>query len=215
MSFTANPYCSLQDVKDALDLQGTSKDAFIVKLISEAQAEIDEYIGKTFQTDGTVASPATRTYNGQTGTRLMIDDCQSVSQVLEITNVTQTNQSGQWILSGTTTTDITADCMLGPMNWVAIGRAGHYLVRLSGIEFNEGIANYTVKGVFGNPNIPADISRACTRLCTHWFKMMDTAYADTINQQGGVFQHYKKQMPDDVVEILERHRRRFFLARSS
>lgn len=215
MSFTVTPYCTLQQVKNALGLQGTTDDAWIQEeLIPDAQAEIDTYIGKTFQTDGSVASPATRTYSGLNGPRLVIDDCQSVSQVLEVTNVTQTNAAGQWILSGNSTTDITADCVLGPFNATAKGGTYHYLVRLSGIEFNDGVANYTVKGVFGNPTIPADISRACARLCVHWFKMRDTSYADVVSEQGGIHQHYKKDMPADVVEILERHRRRFFMARS-
>jgi hypothetical protein len=198
-------------VKNALNLTQTSDDAWIqAELIPEAQALIDEYIGHTYQTDGTTASPATRTYDGMNKERLIIDECQSFTQVLEVQQVTYLGANQVWVQVGSITTDITADCILGPYN----RPVGHFLVRRSGIDFDWGTQNYTVKGVFGNPTIPWDITRACVRLCVHWFKMRDTSYADTISETGGIHQHYHKDMPPDVVEILERHRRRHFLARS-
>jgi hypothetical protein len=215
MAFTNNPYCTLQQVKNALNLTGTTDDAWIQEeLIPQAQQEVDEYCGRTWQTDGTTGTPATRTYNGINHSRLIIDDCQSISQVTEQYQVTFQGADGIWVVGGTTIIDITADVVLGPYNFATYNGAGHYLIRKSHIEFDYGIQNYVVKGVFGNPNIPSDITRACTRLAVHWYKQRDTNYADSMSETGGIRMKYAKRIPDDVVEILERRRRRFFLARS-
>lgn len=216
MAFTTTPYCTLAQVKNALNLQATTWDTWIQSdLMPQAQATIDEYCGRTWQTDGTALTPASRLYDGNDRTVLMIDECVSFSQVLETSYLLVLGITGTYMVGNTTTVDITADCSLGPTKYVGQGLPGYRLARLSGLPFvGSGYHNYQVKGIFGNPNVPLDITRACIRLAVHYKKMQDTNYADGIVEQGGVRQKYSKQLPPDVVEILERHRRHNFVSRT-
>lgn len=213
MAFTTNPYCALNDVKTALNvsLTDTTKDAFIEQLITQAQSYIDTEIGYPFQTDGTSQSPASRFYNGTNMDQLYIDDCVSVSQVLETNYSLYLGTNGVWVQNNIGTTDITADIVLGPENILSYGKSGYLLARLSGLPFIRGKRNYQVFGVFGQSSIPLQIARACIRLTIHWYKMRDTNYADVISAQGGVHQRFAKHCPDDVCEILEDFKRRLFL----
>ncbi len=206
---TTNPYCQLADVKAALGLQSVQFDAWIPTLIIQAQAEIDQYIGYSFQTDGTTQTPTQRTYSGNDADVLYTGDIVSLTQVQEIAYNITVDFSGFYNVTSQTTQDITTDCVIGPSNQ----NPGWQLERLSGLEFHRGKRNYVVSGIFGNPTIPANIQRACIRIATHWFKMKDTAYADILVEQGGVKQRYTKQLPADVVEILEHYRKRGFYSR--
>lgn len=209
MAFTTNPYCQLADVKLALNISSTdtTKDAFLSELIVQAQAYLDREIGYPFQTDGTVAAPATRVYSGNNMEQLYIDDCIQVTQVLEYNYNLYLGSNGLWQSNAVSVTDITADVVLGPENTTP----GYLLYRLTGLPFMRGRQNYKVLGVFGEPAIPSDITRACIRLTCHYYKMRDTNYADTISAQGGVREKYHKAVPDDVCEIIENYKRRLFL----
>lgn len=218
MTWTTTPYCTLADVKTALDpSMSTADDAFISSLILQAQADIDREVGYSFQQDGTTQSPATRLYDGEGQPTLFIDDIISLSQVLDIYTPTTLSSQGVWVVGTTVTTDITADVILKPNNTVP----AYLLQRRSGLPFDEGTQNYQVSGVFGEPilpgqvypGVPNDIMRAAIRLCVHYYKMRDTNYADLTQEQGGIRERYTKTMPTDVVEILSRYKRRFFIGR--
>jgi hypothetical protein len=191
VAFTNNQYCALADVKTALDLQKTTNDSWINTLIGEAQQDIDEYIGYPFQTDGTVSVPATRVYDGNDQERLFTDHYLSFSKVEE---------DGR---------NITPDCYALPRNQTAKGRPFYMIGRLSGSLFSQG--PYVVTGVFGYPSIPTPITRACVRLTVHYYKMRDTNYADFLAEQGAVRQKYSKEMPIDVIEILDKYKHRMVL----
>lgn len=212
MSYTTNPYCTVQQVYTALDLstQAQTNDAAWITndLMPEAQAAIDSYLGFSFQTDGTIQTPANRVYSGK-GTRMlyMIERCISFSQVLETYYDVIQDSNGTFYSGTPTTRDITADCVLGPDNT----NPSLYLVRKSEIEFYRGVQNYQVKGVFGRPSIPGDISRACVRVVVAWYKMRDTNYSDYIIE-GMVRQHYTRTLPEDVVEFLDKYKPRVFRA---
>jgi hypothetical protein len=213
MTWTTNPYAALTDVHEALDLQSTSDDTWIQGLLNQAQDAIDAYVGYPFQTDGTVQTPATRVYNGSDTEVLLIDRCTSISQVTEVQYNIIMGSNGSYYQSNSTTVDITADVVLGPPNYTASRlQSGYVLYRKSGYPFILGKQNYTVSGIFGIPLIPPDITRACIRLVVHYYKMRDTNYSDTIAETGSVRQHYTKNMPPDVCEILERYRKRSYYA---
>jgi hypothetical protein len=215
MPFTSNPYCALSDVKLLLGIPSsvTDDDTFIsTELIPAAQAVLDRNIGYPFQTDGTTLAPATRLYSGNDALTMMIDNCISISQVQETTyNVLLNN--GIWINQNPSTQDITADVILGPDNSPQIDGYGYTLRRMSGLTFYRGVQNYQVKGVFGVPAIPVDITRACARLAVLYFKMRDVNYSDMMTEQGSVRMHFSKTIPDDVQEIINKYRRRLFLVR--
>jgi hypothetical protein len=206
VTFTTTPYATVNQVKVALNLQSTQYDSWLTELIVEAQSAIDAEVGYTFQTDGTVASPATRIYNGNGNHKLLIDDC------VQVVSVTETVYS---VLLGTIasvtsqTLDRTADIQLLPLNH----SPGYMLERLSGLEFTAGVGNWSVGGVWGHATIPADITRATVRLTTHYFLMRQTNYADRMSEQGNVRVLYTKEIPKDVMQIIQRYKRTLFLSR--
>lgn len=202
MAITTNPYCVLQDVKDALALKTTStaNDAWISSLLVQAQTQIDRRIGYSFQAEGTVDAPATKVFSGQD------IDFLYVPSIMQLLKVTQTSVgAGQAGLFTQSAQDITIDCYVGPDNEYP----GWEVRRFTEI-FYQGRRNYAVSGVWGYPTIPLDISRACARIVTHWYKMRDTNYADTLNEQGSIRQKYTKQLPPDVIEILDYYRKSGF-----
>jgi hypothetical protein len=197
VAFTTTPYCTLAQVKNALNLQGSSQDSWIqTDILPIANAFIDEYCGRTWQTDGSVGSPATRLYDGSGYDTMLIDECQTLVSVTDS-------------FAG----DITSDCVLGPNSRINLGQPGYKLARKSGF-FAQGRQNYTVRGVFGNATVPYEISRAAVRISVHLKKMQDTNYANYLIEAGGVRQGYKMSLPDDVIQILEMHRRRAFFSRT-
>jgi hypothetical protein len=214
MAWTTNPYCQLSDIHSALGLQSTADDTWIQNtLIPEAQAYLDRAIGYPFQQDGTPTSPATRYYSGNGTNTIYIDDIISLKQVLETNYNLIVGSNGVWQNSAPTVMDITADCVLGPDNYPLYDKPAYLMKRLSGNPFYEGIQNYQVFGVFGQPTIPLDITRACIRLVTHYYKMRETSYADMVSTQGNVRERYNKQCPPDVEEIIRHYKRRLFLTR--
>lgn len=223
-----NPYCTLEDVLQALDpnMSPNGPDTgFLEDLIVQAQVDIDRLVGYPFQTDGTIASPTTRLFDGEDMDSIWIDSCLYIAPtggVIEIQKNTVIDNNGVWQPGTVLTTDITADCVLKPNNTVP----GYMLKRISGLPFEEGMQNYSVAGVWGWPpmpgsppiygqkyaGVPADITRAATRLVTHYYKMRDTNYADMM-QEGQIREKYEKNIPADVIEITSRYRRSVFVTR--
>ncbi len=207
MAFTTNPYCLLADVHLVLGTVSTADDTWLTALIPQAQAMIDRYIGYSFQTDGSLSVPATRLYNGNDNNQLYIDDCISISQVLENTYNLFVGSNGQWNLQNVQSMDITVDVILEPYN-----QSPQYLMsRISGLPFYRGKQNYKVFGVFGEPSIPADIAYACARLVAHLRKKREAQYSTQIQEMGGVKTIYSMGIPKDIIDLLETHKRRLFL----
>ena len=220
MTWTTQAYCTLADVKLALDPDmSTNDDTFISGLIEDAQADIDAELGYSFQQDGTTGSPATRLYDGTGDYGLVIDDLVSLTQVIETYKNTYETSGGIWAVASITNTDITSDIIVKPNNYTNLGIPANKLVRNSGNPFYAGYQNYQVIGVFGSPynanqtypGVPNDISRACIRLTIHYYKMRDTNYADTMSERGGVRQSYVKAWPADVMRIIRKYQRHLFL----
>lgn len=208
MAFTTTPYTDVSYVKLVLDKQTTADDAYITKLILAAQSFLDQMVGYPFQTDGSVGTPAIRTYSGANTTSLMIDDCVTLSQVEEIQQVSALGANGVWQLGNILTIDITADCILGPQNM----SPGFLLTRISDNLFYRGKQNYRVHGVFGQPNIPPEISHICARIVAQWLQMRDTNYTDTIAETGFVHMRFQKDLPADVMQVISAYRRTLTLS---
>jgi hypothetical protein len=209
MAYTSNPYCQLSDVKSVLGKQTTTDDDWLTSMIPQAQDMIDNELGYSFQTDGTSSQPATRVFSGNGSRVLFTGWIVSISQVVEQSYSLAVAYDGFYDIGTSITNDITQDCVIGPENY----NPGWQIERLSWGIFEKGRRNYIVSGVFGVPTIPPSISRACARIVSHWYKMRDTNYADTLAEQGNVRQKYTKQLPADVVEILDNYRLHRFYSR--
>lgn len=234
MTWTTQAYCLLADVKLALDPNLTGvDDTFLNSLILTAQMDLDAEIGYSFQQDGTATTPATRLYDGLGLTFLATDDLISLyggggctptpcGAVFETATNSFLGPSGFWITGTPVTTDITADIILKPNNYAAMGIAAHGMTRNSGLQFAQGNQNYKVLGIFGQPinawgqiypGVPADITRACIRLVIFYYKMRDTNYADLLQEQGGIREKFLKLWPVDVQRIVRKYQRTRFLTR--
>lgn len=198
-------------------------DGYITDLIADAQADLDSEIGYSFQQDGTIALPAVRYYDGGGRDALWIDDLLSLASpggVIE-TNVVSYLSGSTWVSQIASTQDITSDIVLRPNNFASLGQPANKMVRTSRSAFGEGIQNYKVSGVFGQPILPAqtypgvpnDVSRACKRLAVHYFKMRDTNYADMLQESGNVRERYTKDWPADVKRIVAKYAHVRFLTR--
>ena len=241
MPFTTQAYCTRADVILALDPNMNQSDyQFIDSLIPQAQTDLDREIGYAFQQDGTIASPASRVYDGLGENWLAIDDllslqtgtpnagcttpqgasapCGSVIETFQYAVLV----NGVWVLGQSSTNDISQDIILRPNNFAQIGVPARVMVRRSGLPFQEEKQNYTVYGIFGEPilpgqiypGVPADITRATIRLVIHYFKMRSTAYADLMQAQGGIREHYTMKWPDDVMAIVRKYRHQRFYTRA-
>jgi hypothetical protein len=222
MAWTSIPYCTRADVKQMLDPNmSTTDDFFLDYLIGVAQEDIDSELGYSFQQDGTSGSPASRTYDGTGEYWLWVDDLVSLASpggVMETYYNTYLAGGTTWIAGATQTTDITADIILKPANAPALEVPYHKLQRNSGLNFAAGTNNYVVSGIFGQPiladqmypGVPNDLSRACARLVIFYYRMRDTAYADMVQAQGGVRQHYLKTWPVDVQHVVNNYQRTRF-----
>jgi hypothetical protein len=207
MAFTTTPYMTLADVKNAIrGLSSNEDDGHITLLIPRVQAVIDAYTGYPFQTDGTQGTPSSRLFNGTDGCHLIVEPCQLITQVLEIGQNITAGYGEPFVLTSTTN-DITADVVLLPNNVIP-----QYMVqRITGSPFYEGLANYQIKGVWGYPSVPADVTLAATWLAAHYYGLRDSFYADTLTQ-GTQTMRYSKQIPVHVREILDRYRANYFTA---
>lgn len=212
MAFTTTPYCALADVRLFLDAKTTTSDTFIQALIPQAQAEIDQALGYSFQADGTHAAPATRVYSGTNTGSMLIERCMELVQVQETSYAVAYGAFGAVQNFPQAPVDITADCYLGPDPNVL---PGYMLQRYSGGDFYAGNHNYTVKGVFGAGDPPADIQRACILLTIHYFKMRDVGYEQVVGGSsdsgpGTYPMRYQRGWPQDVTNIIDRYRRTSF-----
>jgi hypothetical protein len=207
MAFSTTPYTTLADVKNAIrGLSSNEDDGFINLMIQRAQAVIDNYVGYPFQYDGTTGSPATRNFNGLGGLVLPIETFQSITQVQEVNQSVAIGYDGSVVFTSTPS-DITADCVGLPLN-----QSPQYMLqRISGLYFEEGLQNYTVKGVFGYASVPLDVTLAATLLVAHYYGLRDTYYGNVL-VQGNQTIKYTQPIPAHVRELLDRYRMNYFTA---
>ena len=208
MAWTTNPYCALADVKTAMNVTSTSDDAWISDLITEAQADIDRYLGFMFQEDG---PGSYRLFDGQDAEQLWIDNAIAVTEVLETVYNPYIGANGAYTLGNPQTIDITADCILLPNNI----SPQYLLAGCLDFPFQYGWQNYKITGTWGYSSIPLPITRACKLLTIHYYKRRDATYGmSTGSKQYGMKNQFAVDMPEEVTCILEKYRPRYFLSRS-
>ncbi len=209
MAFTTNPYCVLTDVQNMLNLPSyTTADTTVLDyLIPQAQQAIDDFLGYSFQTDGTALSPAMRQYSGNGTASLIINRCVQLTQVLQAPYVVTLGTYSVMNVTQATPLDITSDCVLQDIS--SYRQYGNIMNRISGLLFEHGVNNYTVYGVFGVPSIPVTITRACALLTVHFYRLRDVGYSQTIAQAGNKQSPgaINRSWPKDVLDLLAPYRR--------
>jgi hypothetical protein len=206
MALTNKAYCSVDQVKAAMDSTTTANDDLIQSFISQAQGVIDSYLGITFQTDGTVAAPTTRTFDGNGNQQILIDRLLTLSSVKTQTYNIATDSGGSIVRTTNAPVDITGDCFLGP-----VGLPFGFIIDRENGTFPLGKRNVLVAGVYGYAAlIPADIQRACIRIAIHFMKQLDANYQNTIGNNQFGLQLFNQDIPTDVCAILNKYRPRVF-----
>lgn len=146
-----NGYCTLNDVKQALNIDDSQDNAAIEIAIATASRMIDDYTARFFYKDGTALLPATRYYTGQNPWTLAIDDIITISEIATDDNFNR-DYSTVWT---------TSDYMTEPVNNPSRGWPLSRLLAVGSYVFPFNFPQAVrVKGVFGWSAIPAEVNTA-------------------------------------------------------
>ena len=161
----ASSYCTLNDVKDALDITGTDHDDLLTSLISAVTSEIDNYCHRSFALTST-----TRYFDG-VGDNLIVDDLVSVT-----TFKLDTGGDGVW---ETTLTEGT-DFLLYPYN-----TSPKWLVKLTddstASDFAKGLRKgVEIAGTWGYSTVPEPVRQAALIQTCRLFRLSQSGYGTEV-----------------------------------
>jgi hypothetical protein len=147
-------YISLLELKNTAELIGFSFADYDAQMaISAASAGIDEYCGRRFtaNTTGTISS---RYYTPLDAAHVLVDDLISVSTL-------ESDYDGDGVYEQVWTA---SDFVLEPLNAAADGKPYEEIRKrqFSSIWFTTVRSNVKVTGVFGWPEVPAQVVEAAT-----------------------------------------------------
>lgn len=146
-----NGYCTLNDVKAALNIEDSMDNAAIEVAIATASRMIDDYTGRFFYKDGTALVPATRYYTPTDYWILPTDDFVSISEIATDDNFDRTYGT-VWTVS---------DSMFEPVNNPSRGWPMSRILAVGSYVFPWNLPqSVRVKGVFGWSAVPAEVNSA-------------------------------------------------------
>ena len=146
-----NGYVTLNEVKDALNLEDSIDNAALEVAIATASRQIDDYCGRFFYKDGTELLPATRYYTPTDYWILPTDDFVSISQIATDDNFDR--------LYGTVWT--TDDSMFEPVNNPSRGWPMSRILAVGAYVFPWNLPqSVRVRGVFGWSTVPYEVKTA-------------------------------------------------------
>lgn len=192
-------YATLVELKTYADFQDSDDDDLLTDLIESAQAIIDLFTGRTFETD---SDDATRTFDAVEdvdGRTLFLDE--DLAALTSITNG-----------DGTSYADSDGVFVTEPRNstpyWgiTLKASAGLYWQNDSDGDPEDAIS-MTGKWAYST-TAPADIKQACIRLASWLYKMRESdETADRPLLTGDGVTIMPARLPGDAVDILKRYRR--------
>ena len=146
-----NGYCTLNDVKSALNLEDSMDNAALELAIATASRQIDDYCGRFFYQDGTTIAPATRYYTPDNWYILPVDDFVSLSQIATDDYFDQ-NYSTIWTIS---------DRMFEPINNPSRGWPLTRILAIGSYVFPQLLPqSVRIKGIFGWSAVPYEVKTA-------------------------------------------------------
>ena len=146
-----NGYVTLNEVKDALNLEDSIDNAALEVAIATASRQIDDYCGRFFYKDGTEVAPATRYYTPTDYWILPTDDFVSISQIATDDNFDR-NYATVWE---------STDFMLEPVNNPSRGWPMSELLAVGSYIFPETLPqSVRISGVFGWSAVPYEVKTA-------------------------------------------------------
>jgi hypothetical protein len=146
-----NGYVTLNEVKDALNLEDSIDNAALEMAIATASRQIDDYCGRFFYKDGTELLPATRYYTPDNWWILPVDDFVSITQ-LATDDFFDQNYSTIWNIS---------DRMFEPVNNPSRGWPRNRILAIGSYVFPQLLPqSVRVRGVFGWSEVPYEVKTA-------------------------------------------------------
>jgi hypothetical protein len=146
-----NGYCTLNDVKAALNIEDSMDNAAIEVAIATASRMIDDYTGRFFYKDGTALLPATRYYTPTDYWVLPTDDFVSISEIATDDNFDQTYNT-VWTSS---------DRMVEPVNNPSRGWPLTRILAVGAYVFPAYLPqSVRVRGIFGWSSVPFEVKTA-------------------------------------------------------
>jgi hypothetical protein len=146
-----NGYVTLNEVKDALNLEDSIDNAALEVAIATASRQIDDYCGRFFYKDGTEIAPATRYYTPTDYWILPTDDFVSISQIA-------TDDNFDRLYATVWTSD---DSMFEPVNNPSRGWPMSRILAVGAYVFPWNLPqSVRVRGVFGWSAVPYEVKTA-------------------------------------------------------
>ena len=146
-----NGYVTLNEVKDALNLEDSIDNAALEVAIATASRQIDDYCGRFFYKDGTEVAPATRYYTPTDYWILPTDDFVSISQIA-------TDDNFDRLYATVWTTD---DSMFEPVNNPSRGWPMSRILAVGAYVFPWNLPqSVRVRGIFGWSAVPYEVKTA-------------------------------------------------------
>ena len=189
-----NGYCTLEELKEGLDIEISKQDSILSRAINAASRQIDNYCQRVFyQTEEQVRYFSTEYYD-----LLTIDDLTSITELATDVNGLRTYDT-IWLPT---------DYELGPRNAGATGFPYTILTRTPlGLQSFPRIADsIRITGTWGWPEVPDDIRQVCLILAYRLYKRKDAPFGVMGSTELGQYQAINKIDPD-AVQILDRYRR--------
>ncbi len=177
-------YCTLNELKDELNITSDDHDYRLQALVMQAQKFIDNYCKRTFVpgTAGTV-----RYFDGAESP-LWIDDCTAITAI-----ALDEEADGTWSSSMAATDWLLKPYNTNPKTCLVLSPNSDYGSFCDGVT--KGVK---ITGTWGyDTTVPEDIRKAAIIQCCRWFKRADTAYASALGPtELGVIQTFAGLDPD-------------------
>lgn len=206
MSQSSTVYCTLSDVKNALQIEDIMDDTAIQAAILAASRMIDDYCQRFFYKEGTVQSPATKYYTAYSPWYLETDD---IVQITELACDPSFEQTYDQIWN---VTNPPLDIMYEPVNnpsrgwpWTRILAIGSYVFPYF---FPQTVR---IKGVFGFPEIPYEVKLACQIQAARLFVRKQSPFGIAGSVELGTVR-LNSRLDPDVEMLLKTFRRNKGLA---
>lgn len=218
--YAVKPYCTVEELRDAITYSGTDKDDEILRLIRAASKTIDNVCKRPdgFVADSTASS---RLFGGRGIPYVEIDECVEITGVSTKTSPTDSAfvawDAGTWIAfrgswrkPNYNVLPYNAIMGTGARYGTIFQSSGYTSVRgfspdidnlSSRIQRTDPMVQVTARWGYQN-EIPEPIKEACVIQASRWFKRGEGAYADSLGNAEFGDVRYAKAMDHDVKLIL-------------
>jgi len=193
MSIT-NGYCTLNELKQRLDIKDNDDDSTLNAVIESASRMIDDHCGRHFFAD----AAATRYFTARCNDYLDIDDCYGVTTLKTDDDGDRTYEN-TWDDSDYDLMPFNADDTGWPYTWIEPTPDGDYLFT----RMRKGVE---ITGNWGWSETPKPIKEACLLQAARLFKRKDAPFGIAGSARAGGEMRLKQiQIDIDVLSLISKY----------